>query len=94
MFVNLNINHNITETDSDNIDVIPQLEHQIQFQETSESRWLFDKIISMKKSFFKTTESSGSNFVKVLLRSNAFLDKKNICKHCSLWSILAYLNPC
>ena len=29
-FVNLNISHNFTETDNDNIDVNSQLEHEIQ----------------------------------------------------------------
>ena len=30
LFINLNINHNLTQTDIDNIDVISPLEHQIQ----------------------------------------------------------------
>ena len=34
---NLNINHNLTESDIDNIDLKSQLEHQIQIQETKES---------------------------------------------------------
>ena len=33
----LNIKHNLTETDNNNIDVKPQLEHQIQIQETKQS---------------------------------------------------------
>ena len=49
--MNLNINHNITESDIDNIDVRSQLEHQKQVQETIESGWIFDKINSMKISF-------------------------------------------
>ena len=44
LFINLNINHNLTETDIKNIDVKCQLEHQIQIQETKESVWIFDKI--------------------------------------------------
>ena len=51
--INLNINHSLTESDIDNIDVRSQLEHQIQVQETKESRWIFDKINSMKISFYK-----------------------------------------
>ena len=69
LFINLNINHNLTESDIDNIDVKSQLEHQI--QETKESGWLFDKINSMKVRFYKTGEINGSNYVKVPLRSNA-----------------------
>ena len=37
LFVNLNINNNIAETDIDNLDVKSQLEHQIQILETKES---------------------------------------------------------
>ena len=36
LFINLNPNHDITESDIDNIDVKSQLEHQIQIQETKE----------------------------------------------------------
>ena len=51
LYINLNINHNLTESDIDNIDVRPQLEHQMQIQETNESGWKFDKHSSMKLSF-------------------------------------------
>ena len=37
LFISLNINHNITESDINNIDVKFQLEHRIQVQETKES---------------------------------------------------------
>ena len=53
LYINLKINNNLTESDIDNIDIRSQLEHQIQIQETKESGWIFDKIISMKKSFEK-----------------------------------------
>ena len=48
LYINLNINHNLTESDFDIIDVRSQLEHQIQIQETKEAGWIFDKINSMK----------------------------------------------
>ena len=54
--MNLKINHKLTESDIDNIDVRSQLEHQIQIQETKDSGWIFDKINSMKISFYKTVE--------------------------------------
>ena len=38
LFIKLNINHNLTESDIDNIDVKYQLEHQNQIQETK--KWL------------------------------------------------------
>ena len=47
LFINLNINHNLTETDINNIDVKSPLEHQIQQQEMKDSGWRFDKINSM-----------------------------------------------
>ena len=56
LFYNLNINHNLTESDTNNIDVKSQLEHQIQIQETKESGWTFGKVNSMKIKNFKTGE--------------------------------------
>ena len=77
IYINLKINHNLTESDIDNIDVRSQLEHQIQIQETKESGWIFDKINSMKISFYKTTELKGSSYVKVPMRSSAILNIQN-----------------
>ena len=57
LFINLNINNNLTETDINDVDVKSQLEHQIQIQETKESGWIFDKINSMKIRFYKTGEN-------------------------------------
>ena len=37
LLINLNINHNLTQTDLDNIDVNSPLEHQLQQQETKDS---------------------------------------------------------
>ena len=94
LYINLNINHNLTESDIDNIDVRSQLEHQIQIQETKESGWIFDKINSMKISFYKTVELNGSSCVKIPLRSSAILNIQNNDKYCFIWSILASLHPC
>ena len=94
LYINLNINHNLTESDIDNIDVRSQLEHQIQNQEMKESGWIFDEINSMKLSFYKTTELNGSSNVKIPLRSNSILNIQNNDKYCFIWSILASLYPC
>ena len=59
----MKINHNLTETDHDNLDVKSQLEHQTQFQETKDSIWVFDKNISMNVSYFKTGELNGLGYV-------------------------------
>ena len=94
LFINLNINHNSTETDINNIDVISPLEYQKQQQEMRYSGWRFDKINSMIIYFSKTGELNGSNYVKIPLRSNAILNIENNDKYCFLWSILASLHPC
>ena len=39
---NLNVNHNLTETDIDNIDVKSPLEYQMQEQKMKDSGWRFD----------------------------------------------------
>ena len=94
LYINLKINHNLTESDIDNIDIRSQLEHQIQIQETKESGWIFDKTSSMKISFYKTTETNGTSYVKIPLRSNAILNVQINDKYCFIWSILASLHPC
>ena len=91
LFINFNINHSLTEHDNINNDVTSQLEHQIEIQQMKESGWIFDKKNSMKIRFYKTGELNGSNYVKILLRSNAI---KTYDKYCSLWSILAYIHSC
>ena len=93
-FINLNINHNLTQTDIDNTDVMSPLEHQNQQQELKDSGWRFDKINSMTLYFYKTSEMGGRSYVKIPLRSNAILNIENNDKYCFLWSILAYLHPC
>ena len=47
LFINLNINQNITQCDIDNINITFPLERQIQQQELKDSGWRFDKINSM-----------------------------------------------
>ena len=65
LYINLKTNHNLTESDIDNIDVRSQLYHQILVQETKKSGWIFDKIISMKISFYKTVELNDTSYVKI-----------------------------
>ena len=94
LFINLKNNHNLTQTDIVNIDIVSRLEHQIQKQEMKDSGWRFDKINSMTVYFYETTEMNGSNYIKIPLRSNAILNVENNDKYCFLWSILAWLHPC
>ena len=94
LFIILNINNNLTETDFNDIDVTSQLEHQTQVQETKEPGWTFDKNDSMEIGFFKTGELTGSSYVKNPLRSNALINFKNNDKLCFIWLILASLHPC
>ena len=88
IFINLNNNHKLPETDNDNIDIESLLEHRIQNQEMKSSGWNFDKIISMTILFYKTGELHGSSFVKVPLKI------ENNEKSCFLWLILAKLHHC
>ena len=52
LFINFYFNHNLTETEINNIDFESQLERQIQIQETKDSGWIFEKINSMKIRFY------------------------------------------
>ena len=84
----------MTQSDLDKIDVISSLEHQVQQQKLKDSGWRFDKNNSITVYFYKTSELTGSNYVKIPLRSNAILNTGNNDKYCFLWSLLAYLHPC
>ena len=94
LFINLNMNYNITQSDIDNISITFPLEHQIQKQEMKDSGWRFNKINSMTIYFYETNEMNGLNYVKIPLRTNAILNIENNDKYCFLWSILAWLHPC
>ena len=94
LFINLNMNYNITQSDIDNIKITFPLEYQIQQQEMKDSGWRFDKINSTTIYFYETTGMNGSNYIKIPLRTNAILNIENNDKYCFLWSILAWLYPC
>ena len=94
LFINLNNNHNLTQTNLDNINVVSSLEYHIQQQKMKDSGCRFDKINSMTIYFYKTNEMNGSNYIKIPLRSNAILNVENNDKYCFLWSKLASLHPC
>ena len=94
LFINLNINQNLTQSDLDNFNITFPLECQLQQQEMKDSGWRFDKINSMTIYFYKINDMDGSTYVKIRLRSNAILNIENNDKYCFLWSILAYLHPC
>ena len=53
LFINLNINHNLTESYLDKTDIRSTLEHQIQQQKIEDSGWRFDKNNSMIVYFYK-----------------------------------------
>ena len=89
----MNINHNLTESDLDKIDIKSPLEHQIQQQEMKDTGWKIDKNNSMTIYFYETGITNGSNYVKIPLRPNAILNIEKNDKYCFLWSILACLHP-
>ena len=94
LFINLNKNYNITQSDIGNINITFPLERLTQKQEMKDSGWRFDKLYSMTIYFFETTEMNCSKYIKIPLRSNAILNVEKNDKYCFLWSILAYLDPC
>ena len=94
LFINLNYNQNLTQTDINKIDVVSPLKHQKEQQEMKDSGWRFDKINSMTVCFYKTNELNGSNSVKIPLRSNPILNIEDNDKYCFLWSILVSLHLC
>ena len=85
LYITLNFNHNLTETDIDNIDIKSQLEHQIQIQETKEDGWIFDKNNSVKRGSYKTSELNRSSFIKISLKSSALINIKNDGKYFFIW---------
>ena len=58
-----------------------------------ESGWNYQKTNSMSVNFFEAGILNGSNYVEIPLRSSAILNIENNDKDCSLWSILAKLDP-
>ena len=78
LLIDLNISHNLTQTDIDKIDVISPLKHKIHDEEMKNSGWQFDKINSMTVYFYND--------------SNIIFNSENIDKHCCLQSIFDYLN--
>ena len=94
LFINLKMNHNLTESDLKKINVQWDLERQIQQQEMKDSGWRFDKIISMTIYFYKTQELNGTSYIEIPIRSNAILNIQNNDKYCFIWSILAHMFPC
>ena len=74
LFINLNVNHNLTQTEIDKIDVRSPLKNQLQQKEMKDCGWRFHKIISMTVCFYKTGELNGSKFVETLSRSNPILN--------------------
>ena len=87
LFIYLNTNHNLTAFGINEIDVKPQLEHQIQIQGTKKSGWIFDRNKSMKIRFHKTCESNDSNYAKTLSRTHAMLNTESNDKYCFMVEI-------
>ena len=78
LIIDLNINHNLTQTDIDKIDFISPLKHKIHDEEMKDSGWRLDKINSMTVYFYND--------------SNIIFNVENIDKHCFLQSIFDYVN--
>ena len=91
LFINLKINHNLTESDLKKNNISWDLERQTQNLEMKDSGWRFDEIIIMTIYFYKTQELNGSSYVKIPIRTSAILNIQNDDKYCFIWSILAHI---
>ena len=89
----MNNNHNLTETDLNNIIVRFALEEQIQKQAMKEPSWRLDNINSMTLYFYITGERNALSYVKIPLRISAIESIQNVDSFCFLWSISAQLRP-
>ena len=72
LFIDLNISHNLTQSDIDKIGVLSTLRHKIQDEEMKEFDWQFYKINSMTVSFYKDSNIV-FNFENI--------DKQSICDY-------------
>ena len=90
LYITLNIERNLAQSDIDNINVRSPLEQRIQNQETKDTGWRFDGNTSLAKFFYKTTELNGSSYVKNIMRSSVILKSEN----CFPWSMLSTLHAC
>ena len=66
IYINLIINHNITESDLDNIEIKPPLEDQSQAQEMKDSGWRFDRTNSITVYLYKNGGMYGRSYVNFL----------------------------
>ena len=82
--ITLSITHILAQTELEKLNIQGTLETRIQIVEMKESGWIFQKINSMKISFYKSSELNGSSYVKLPLRSSALLNNKNDDKYCLL----------
>ena len=90
----LGITLKLTESGLDNSNTQWTLENRLQSIQIEESRENFQKINTMKISFYKSGELNGSSYVKIPRTTSAHLNVKNDDKFSSLWSVLAKLHLC
>ena len=92
LYINLNFNQILRESDNNDIKVRFQLE-EIRRQELKNCGWRIDKINSMTIYFYKTTEMNSSSYVKIPLRSSTISNIQDDDKFCFIRSIQAHLHP-
>ena len=67
MSINLNMTNNLTQSKIDNVNNQWDLESRIQNLKMKESGWVFQRVNSMKISYFNTGNMNGSSYVKLPL---------------------------
>ena len=58
------------------MDIRSQLTHELQNQQTKDTKWKFDKINSLTIYFYQTGTMNCSNSIKIPLKSSAMLNIK------------------
>ena len=91
--MSLSITHNLTQSEIGKINIQWTLENRIQSIEMKESVWNFQRNNTMGISFYKSGDLNGSIYFKILLRSNASVNKKNDDKFCFICPKMASLHP-
>ena len=84
---------NLTKLQLNNIDPDSEIRNKIHTVEMVGSGRNLQKIIYSEVEFYKQNGIRGNSYVKLPMRSNAFLNIQNEEKFCFIWSILAKSYP-
>ena len=84
---------NLTKLQLKNIDPASEIVNNIDKVELVGSGWDLQKITYLDVEFYKQNGVLGNSYVKLPIRSNAYINIKNKDNFCFIWSILARMYP-